>query len=51
MYKLYISVLGGYVLQLDGFAKYRKYRRLRDCYSEKNGVPAVTRKSVIAAVA
>ena len=52
MYKLYILVFKGFIsYRLIDLSKYRKYTRLGDSegvyYSEKNGVPAVTRKSAI----
>ena len=53
MFKLYLSVLGVYILLLDWPCKIPckvyKASRLRRLvyYSKKNSVPAVTRKSAI----
>ena len=52
MFKFYISVLGVYILPLDWpgiipevYKAPRLWRRIH--YSEKKGVPAVTRKTAI----
>ena len=52
MYKLYISVLGVYILPLEWPCKmpevYKAPKLLRRVYYlDKNGVPAVTQKSAI----